>query len=434
MLTQSENDYLTHTDAGTPMGELFRRYWQPFLLTTELPEADGAPVRVRLLGEDLVAFRDTNGKVGLIDERCPHRGASMFFAINQECGLMCIYHGWKFDVNGNCVDMPSDLPGSVFKDKVHITSYPCIESAGAIWAYMGPAEKEPPPPNYIMNVLPEENVMASRTMIYCNYLQSMEGNLDSTHLGTLHMYYENMIPADLEYDKPGHPSPRFSSYITGVEKYARIDIQDTDYGYRLIAVRKTPNGNQHVRINNLALPIMSWIAASRNNGAVFTQLPVDDHNCMRVGFSVRPDRPFTAGERQAASSQAALLQDPDNPKLRLKRMDNDYHQDRVAQKTTNPPGVWPIPEQDYVVTETMGPIMDRTKEHLYHGDAAIIRLRQMLVSASRDLEEGIEPPGMDGSIAYHKIRSEDIVIGPDDDPWLVATDAGESATRGERLR
>ena len=128
MLTAEETTFLTSTNRGTPMGELFRRYWHPFLLVDELPEADGAPVRVRLLGEDLIAFRDTNGKVGLLDERCPHRGASLFFAINQECGLMCIYHGWKYDTEGNCVDMPSDLPVSTFKEKEHINSYPCIES------------------------------------------------------------------------------------------------------------------------------------------------------------------------------------------------------------------------------------------------------------------------------------------------------------------
>jgi phenylpropionate dioxygenase-like ring-hydroxylating dioxygenase large terminal subunit len=434
MLTVEETKFLTSTDRGTPMGDLFRRYWHPFLLVDELPEADGAPVRVRLLGEDLIVFRDTNGKVGLIDERCPHRGASLFFAINQECGMMCIYHGWKFDVNGDCVDMPSDLPGSTFKDKVHINSYPCLESAGAIWTYMGPVDKQPPPPKYLMNVLPEEEVMASRTPIYCNYLQSIEGNLDSTHLGTLHLYYDNMIPADLEYDKPGHPSRRFSNYITGIEKYARIDVQDTDYGYRLIAVRKTPKGNQHIRINCLALPVMSWIASQRGLGGILTQLPIDDENCMRVGFQIRPGNPFTAAERDAAKDQRRLLSDPDDPKLRLKRLANDYQQDRAAQKSKNPPGIYPIAEQDYCVTETMGPIMDRTKEHLYHGDAAIIRLRQMLGKAARDLQEGIDPPGTNGEIAYHKIRSEDIVIGPDDDPWLVATNAGETAKPGERLR
>ena len=434
MLTRVETEFLTRTDRGTPMGDLFRRYWHPFLLKEEVPENDGPPVRVRLLGEDLIAFRDSNGRVGLIGERCPHRGASLFFGINQESGIMCIYHGWKYDVDGNCIDMPSDVPGSRFMEKVHATSYPCLESAGAIWAYMGPPDKQPPPPSYWMNVMPEDEVMANRTPIYCNYLQSMEGNLDSTHLGTLHLYYENMVPADMEYDKPGHPSRRFSSFISGSEKYARIDIQDTDYGYRLIAVRKTPNGNQHVRINCLALPVMSWIASPRGMGGILTQLPIDDENCMRMSFQVRPGNPFTAAERQAAADQRRGLRDSQDQRLRLKRLDNDYQQDRAAQKSTNPPGIYPIAEQDYCVTETMGTIMDRTKEHLYHADAAVIRLRQMLGKAARDLQEGIEPPGVHGELPYHKIRSEDVVIGPDDDPWLVATDAGETAKRGERLR
>ena len=433
MLSQQENEFLTTTNPGTPMGELFRRYWQPFLLKRELPENDGAPVRVRLLGEDLIAFRDSDGRVGLIGERCPHRGASLYFGINQESGIMCIYHGWKYNVDGNCIDMPSDVPGSRFMEKVHATAYPTIESAGVIWAYMGPADKQPAPPTYYMNMLPEENVVAMRTPIYCNYLQSIEGNLDSTHLGTLHMYYENLIPADQEFDKPGHPSPRFSQFITGTEKYARIDVQDTEYGYRLIAVRKTPKGNQHVRINCLALPIMSWIAAPRGLGSIFTQLPIDDHNCMRIGWRCNPDRPFSEQERTGMESQSMMM-DPQDPSRRLKRLDNDYLQDRGAQKSKHPPGIWPGAEQDYCVTETMGPIYDRTKEHLYHGDAAIVRLRQMLGKAARELQEGIDPPGVNGEIAYHKIRSEDIVIGPDDDPWLVAADAGETATRGQRLR
>ena len=434
MLSQQENEFLTQTNRGTPMGELFRRYWMPFLLMEELPQNDGPPVRVRLLGEDLVAFRDTDGKVGLVQEACPHRGASLYYGLNRDCGLMCIYHGWKFDVEGNCIDMPSDIPGSRFKEKVHITSYPTLESAGAIWAYLGPPEKQPPPPSYWMNVLPEDEVVANRTPIYCNYLQSMEGNLDSTHLGTLHHFYEYEIPEDQEYDKPGHPSRRFSNFITGTEKYARIDVQDTDYGYRLIAVRKTPKGNQHVRINCLALPVMSWIASQRGLGGILTQLPIDDHNCMRIGFRVRPGQPFTEEERQAIREERRALFDPVDPTLRLKRMDNEFLQDRDAQWSVHPPGIMPIAEQDYCVTETMGAIMDRTKEHLYHGDAAIVRLRQMLAKAARNLQEGIDPPGVNGEIPYHRIRSEDIVIGPDDDPWLVAADAGETAKRGERLR
>jgi phenylpropionate dioxygenase-like ring-hydroxylating dioxygenase large terminal subunit len=432
MLTQQENDYLTHTGPGTPMGELFRRYWQPFLLVTELPEADDAPVRVRLLGEDLVAFRDTNGKVGLINERCPHRGASLFFAINQECGMMCIYHGWKFDVNGNCVDMPSDLPGSVFKDKVHITSYPCIESAGAIWAYMGPAEKEPSPPNYVINNLPEANVNATRTPIYCNYLQSLEGNIDSTHLGTLHRSWDDFNPVDDGTDRPGYPSMGFSVYLRAFARYAMVDVQDTNYGFRLIATRPTPAGNKIVRINCQALPNISFIASQRDNAAVLILVPADDDNCFRMSFSARPDRPFSSSERESIRAISTYM-DPAQPNLRMVRAENDYLIDRKAQKTTALSGIWPPAEQDYAITESMGPIYDRTKEHLYGGDAAIIRLRQMLIQSVKNLQEGIEPSSLDPTIPFHKIRSEEIIIGPDDDPWNVAVDAGETTKRGERL-
>ena len=272
MLSQQENEFLTTTNPGTPMGELFRRYWQPFLLKRELPENDGAPVRVRLLGEDLIAFRDSDGRVGLIGERCPHRGASLYFGINQESGIMCIYHGWKYNVDGNCIDMPSDVPGSRFMEKVHATAYPTIESAGVIWAYMGPVDKQPPPPTYYMNMLPEENVVAMRTPIYCNYLQSIEGNLDSTHLGTLHMYYENLIPADQEYDKPGHPSPA----LRPVSSQERRSTPELTFRTRTMAIGSSPFGRRPRATSTFASTAShcrscrgsphrgAWAASSRN--------------------------------------------------------------------------------------------------------------------------------------------------------------------------
>lgn len=432
MLTHEENELLCRVGPGTPMGQLMRRYWHPFLLVDELSEADGPAVRVRLLGEDLVAFRDTNGKVGLIDERCPHRGASLYFGINQECGLMCIYHGWKYDTEGNCVDMPSDLPGSVFKDKVRIASYPCIESAGVIWTYMGPPNKKPPKPNFLFNNLPEANVNATRTPIYCNYLQSMEGNIDSTHLGTLHRSWDDFEPVDDGTDRPGYPSPKFSIYLRAYARYAEIDVQDTSYGFRLIATRPTPAGNKIVRISSHALPYTSFIASQGPNGGALIHVPVDDENCFRVGINIRPDRPFSTAERRSIK-EASTYMDPANPKLRLVRADNDYMIDRKAQKTTALSGIWPAAEQDYAVTESMGPIYDRTKEHLYGGDAAIIRLRQMLAKTAKNLQEGIEPLSLDPTIPFHKIRSEEIIIGPNDDPWELAVDAGETSKRGERL-
>ena len=432
MLTREENDLVCRVGPGTPMGDLMRRYWHPFLLVDELGEADGSPVRVRLLGEDLVAFRDTNGKVGLIAESCPHRGASLYFGINQECGLMCIYHGWKYDTDGNCVDMPSDVPGSRFKEKVHVASYPCIESAGVIWTYMGPPDRKPPEPNFIFNNLPPENVIANRTPIYCNYLQSLEGNIDSTHLGTLHVNYADKEPRDLETDKPGYCSPAFSRYTLAKYRYARIDVQDTDYGFRLIAVRPTDQGNQHVRINCHVLPYSSFIAGQqRSQQGVLIHVPADDENCFRISIQFRLNQPFSGGERQERRASATYIDGDRN--TRRNRADNDWNIDRYAQKHTILAGIWPFGDQDYAVTESMGPILDRTKEHLYAGDAAIIRCRQMLAQAARNLQEGIEPPATNGDVMYGRIRAEEIIIGPGDDPWQISADAGETARRGERL-
>ncbi|MQG76364.1 MAG: Rieske 2Fe-2S domain-containing protein [SAR202 cluster bacterium] len=433
MLSTEENELICRVGPGTPMGDLMRRYWHPFLLVDELLDADGPPVRVRLLGEDLIAFRNTNGEVGLLDERCPHRGASLFFAINQECGMMCIYHGWKFDVNGDCVDMPSDLPGSTFKEKVHARAYPCIESAGVIWTYMGPSEKRPPAPNFIFNNLPEENVLARRVPIYCNYLQSLEGNIDSTHLGTLHVNYADKVPADLDTDLPGYCSQRFSRYTLAKYRYAKVDIQDTDYGFRLIAARPTDSGNQHIRINCHVLPYTSFIAGQqRGQQSVLIHVPADDENCFRISINFRPNQPFSGAERRERRyADSSNLED--DGKTRRNRKVNDWNINRYDQKHTILAGIWPFGDQDYAVTESMGPILDRTKEHLYGGDAAIIRVRQMLATAARNLQEGIEPPATNGDVPYAQIQGEEIIIGPDDDAWLIAANAGETAKRGERL-
>ena len=434
MLTQEDNELICRVGPGTPMGEVMRRYWHPLLISDELPEPDCPPVRARLLGEDLVAFRDTTGKVGLIAEKCPHRGASLYFGINQESGIMCIYHGWKYDTEGNCIDMPSDVPGSRFMEKVHATAYATLESAGVIWAYMGPKEKQPAPPNYIFNNLPPDHVIAFRVPIYCNYLQSMEGNIDSTHLGTLHVYHQDKVPVDLDTDKPGYPSGKFSLYTRAKYRFARVDVQDTDYGFRLIAERPTDNGNKHIRTNCFVLPYTAFIASQRRGPAgVLIQVPIDDHTNQRVAIRYNVHQAFTAAERRQAIEQGALM-DPNEPKKRLKRAENDYMIDRWAQKNTIQAGIWPIPEQDYALIETMGPIYDRTKEHLYGGDAAIIRCRQMLLTMARNIQEGIDPPGLGPDIPTHLIQSEEILIGPDDDPWLVAANAGETTKRGERLR
>ena len=432
MLSARDNELVCKTGPSTPMGEVFRRYWHPILLSRDLPEPAGAPVRVKVLNEPLVAFRDAEGNVGLIDEACPHRNASMFFGLNDGEGLICAYHGFKFDRSGRCIDTPSDAPGSSFRDRVRTTAYPTHEAGGMIWAYMGPPEKQPPFPNFMYNLLPPEQVSACRVPVYCNWLQSVEGNIDSTHLGTLHATYAARNAVEDGSDAPNtYATRRFTQFITATRRYARIDVQDTWYGFRLIAVRPTPNGNQHVRTNAHVLPEYSFIASPGKGGGQLLVVPVDDNNSMRFSVRFQPDRPITDEER-AEHERTTTIMDPEHPSLRLKRLDNDFFIDREAQKREHFAGIMPIPEQDYAVTESMGGINDRTKEHLYPADAAIIRLRQMLLTMARNLQEGIEPPAMDAG-PLELVHSEEMVLAPDADPWLLGADAGETAKQGEKI-
>ena len=186
MLPKEKNDLLTQTGPGTQMGDLFRCYWLPILLSEELPGPDCPPVRVEILSERLIAFRDTEGRLGLIDEFCPHRGPSLWFARNEECGLRCPYHGWKFDVNGQCVDVPSEPAESGYAKKIKLTSYPCIEKGGIIWTYMGPEDRKPPEPEYEFATVPADQRFVSKRFQDCNWLQSMEGGIDSSHVSWLH--------------------------------------------------------------------------------------------------------------------------------------------------------------------------------------------------------------------------------------------------------
>lgn len=185
MLSYEDNEALVRVGPGTPMGNLFRLYWIPFLPSRDL-EINGQPQRIKLLGEDLVAFRDSAGKVGLIDHACPHRGAPMMLGRNEDCGLRCVYHGWKFDISGNVLDMPVEPESSRFKNKVKIKAYPCRERNGMIWAYMGTEAEAPPLPNFEWNLVPAENVVVTFRVQECNWLQALEGEIDSAHAPILH--------------------------------------------------------------------------------------------------------------------------------------------------------------------------------------------------------------------------------------------------------
>ena len=423
MLSFEDNEMMCRVGPGTPMGELLRRYWHPALLSREIPEPDSPPVRVKLLGEELVAFRDTDGNVGLIDNYCPHRRASMFFGRNEECGLRCVYHGWKFDVNGDCVDMPSEPAESNFKDKVKIAAYPTIVSGGLVWTYMGPAEHQPAFPEFGFHGLPEEHYVATKTPVYCNYIQSIEGNIDSAHISFLHRSLSDFTPIEDDTDRPGYPSNEMARYMHAYDRAPTLAVQETSYGFRLAGLRKTPAGNVNVRINNYAMPLLTFTSnLPWERRSTLMIVPSDDENCWRFGITFSVEKPLAPSLREGRKNSTGRV---DENGLRLMNATNDYLIDRAAQRDLSYSGIGGVGEQDYAVTESMGAISDRENEHLGTTDAAIITLRRLLIKAARDMQEGQPPPWQGADVPFNAIRSEEAIMSPTDEWRLLGASAGE---------
>ncbi|MDE3077479.1 MAG: Rieske 2Fe-2S domain-containing protein, partial [Chloroflexota bacterium] len=246
MLTAEENETLTRIGPGTPMGELLRRFWLPALLDDEVPQPDCEPMRTRILGEDLVAFRDTNGKVGIVSAFCPHRRAPLFFGRNEECGLRCVYHGWKFDVDGTCVDMPSEPPESNFKDKIQLAAYPTYEAGGVVWIYMGPRERQPErPPALPFTLVPKEERSNVKFLVEASFLQNLEGELDTAHVSYLHSFLQDDGSLNNLVRKDGYENDR----------HPRLTVIETDYGFVYGGRRTKPSGDYYWRVTQYLLPI-----------------------------------------------------------------------------------------------------------------------------------------------------------------------------------
>ncbi len=405
MLSKENNELITRVGPGTPMGQTMRRYWMPAALASELPEPDCPPVRVRLLGEDLVAFRDTNGQVGLIQENCPHRGASLFFGRNEEAGIRCVYHGWKFDTSGACVDMPNEPPESNFKDKVRATTYPTTEKAGIIWAYMGPPEKQPPVPNLEWMRAPEGWCRVSKTFQDSNYLQGLEGGLDTSHSSFLHR----------TLDPEGLRNPRARS------THPRLEVLTTDYGYMYSSIRHLPDENKnYVRLYHYVMPFYQIRAADvdEDNRAMHGHIwvPIDDEHTYVFNYMCNKDRPLPYEEWQEQEHRAGRgVQDyiPGTFKLKLNKS-NDWGLDREIQRTTNFPGIVGVNTQDMALQETMGAIFDRSQERLGTADTAIIFMRKLLMQAAKDVMEGNDPLGTNGEGS--DVRPAEMIL-PADVHW-----------------
>ena len=408
MLTRQDNELITRTGPGTPMGEYLRRFWIPALLSREIPEPDCPPVRVKIMSEELVAFRDTNGDVGLLDNYCPHRRASLFFGRNEESGLRCVYHGWKYDVNGDCVDMPSEPAESNFKDKVKIKSYSAADWGGYIWAYMGPAELKPDLPEVGWAMVPDDSHrVVSRRLQENNYVQGIEGGIDSSHVSFLHSgltpYQRENPDAPRRNNGGGQPTAMIG------DTSPRFIVKDTEYGFVYGAQRDSGDSEFYWRITPFMMPFFTIIPGSLGDADERTYsghgwVPMDDDNCWMFTYSWNASRPLRPGENHPASD---LELDPRTMRATINR-ENDYGIDRDMQKHFNFTGIENGSVQDAGIQESMGAICDRTKEHLGTSDSAIINLRRVFLRGARELLEGSEPfVPRDGSV--YRLRSVSLI-------------------------
>jgi len=418
MLTREENELLCRVGPNVPMGRMLRRYWLPAIMSDEL-EPEGKPKRVRLLGEDLVAFRDKNGDVGLLEESCPHRGASLAIARNEDCILQCLYHGWKIDATGTVRETPSEPEDSTFAQRVRAVAYPTHEAGGLVWTYMGPVDAQPPFMNFEWTTFPQPQRLIFKARTECNWVQAMEGALDTAHTPLLHgnaitpgAVTLTTYKSDLKIDRPSN------------DTRPRLHVEDTPYGLKYAAVRTPlvdPETTQYVRVTQFIAPC--YVTFPAPAGFTYMQLfvPIDDCNTMFYFAQVSCERPFDPDQIEKRRYRAGFREgiDIDADFRRAQRRENDWLQDRASMrdpKNGNFSGIFGVQAQDMAIQESMGPIYDRSKEHLGASDAALIRMRRRLIDGVRAFERGEPALGLAERIPYELVRSEEKLI-PIDAPW-----------------
>jgi len=420
MTTAKEGEELTRIGPGTAMGALMRCYWMPAALSSELVR-DGAPVRLMLLGEKLIAFRDSAGRVGVMDHRCPHRCASLFLGRNEEGGIRCIYHGWKFDVAGNCLDMPS-LPPPGFKEKVKAKAYKVVERAGVVWVYMGARAEAPPLPAFEVLDLPEDEIRVGFIQRDCNWLQALEGEIDTSHFGFLHAGH-------VEADELAEDEPVRHTVINRAPEY---HLADAPWGTQYAGYREVGPGQTYWRFGNFLFPF--WTQAP--NGEFGSHMhargwvPLDDGHTMfcylwwKRGTSsmTLPQPAFKDGRPIGGTGRGSKLLPNTTDWLGRWRMaanaSNDWGLDRAAQQSNAIySGIDGIHLQDQAITESMGPIVDHEWEHLAPSDQMITRTRRRLLMAARALrDKGVLPPGAEDPQVYREARSG-YFVSDDKRPW-----------------
>jgi phthalate 4,5-dioxygenase len=409
-MRRKDSEDLVRVGPGTAMGELMRQYWIPAAMSSEL-QRDGAPMRLMLLGERLIAFRDTAGRVGVMDHRCPHRCASLFLGRNEEGGLRCVYHGWKYDAEGNCVDTPNLAGLSDFKKRIKAKAYKTAERNGLVWVYMGNRKEAPPLPQIEATLLPESEVNIVFAQRECNWLQALEGEIDTSHFGFLHA--GAVDPAEV-------PEDSLLRFTVG-DRAPDYHVSETECGMMYGAYRPAGPGRTYWRFANLMLPFWTQTPQGKFTEHLHNRawVPMDDHHTMFVSLVWRRHPPAVGPDRQGKilpGFQRIFDHLPNTTdwygRWRLKgQFENDWLIDREQQKNGGSySGITGIHQQDQAITESMGPITDHLFEHFAPSDRMIMATRRRLLKAARAwAKDGTVPPGIDNPEILYPVRSGDFV-------------------------
>jgi phthalate 4,5-dioxygenase len=384
MLSAEENNLLCRVEGDAPMGQIMRRHWLPACLSEEVADRDSAPVPVRLLGEDLVAFRDSDGRLGVVGAHCPHRRASLVLGRNEQCGLRCLYHGWKVDVAGTILEMPSEPADSRFKEKLKHLAYPVHEAAGLVWVFVGPAAEMPAFDPPVFQPTAGTKISIARIIVDCNWAQVLEGAIDSAHSSTLHA--SDMVPARVAASTATGDSWLRPSN----DKAPTLHVQRTPFGFRYAAIRRpivNETTHMYVRTTLFIAPFTVHIPGNNLHQMAIHQVPMDDtHTAFHFIAFGAETTPATDAWRRYLGAEVGV--DVDRRWRKTRTRDNDFLQDRAAMRGGSFTGIRGIPNQDIAMWETMGPIADRAQERLGASDAAILQFRRVMVEAVRTFQAG----------------------------------------------
>lgn len=427
MLTPEENDALCRVGPGTPMGTVLRRYWTPAFQLGDLPAPDCPPVRVTVLGENFAAFRDSEGRIGFLDELCSHRGASLVLGRVEDCGIRCLYHGWKYAVDGTILETPN-LPTDAFRKRARHGAYPVREAGGLGWVYLGPPGTEPPFPSFSWSDVPPEELAVSEMVMDCNWMQVLEGSIDSSHVAILHLDTLATMgagprnvgsfefagePWDLDMPVPrgaGGPDSRTRVWPSD-DNAPRIEVENTPFGFHYAAIRDVTGdpGRKFVRVTAFAMPYTAFIGGAP--GAVIV-VPRDDYTCSSIGVFKTPPRPNGSSRLSAGIDPAVWGPEPENRRLRVPPQDREAM--AAGRSFAGFRGGNRV--QDAAVQMSSGPLYDRAKEHLVPADLAIIRLRRLLADSVRAVEAGGAPAGLGEGYDFAAVTAASAVIDAGT-PW-----------------